>query len=54
VERGQRWVSAEQLVALAEAHGVAPGLICEWLLADRGLFERSPGPDATESGGARA
>lgn len=38
IERAQRWLTAEQLVTLAEAYEVPPGLLCEWLLEDRALI----------------
>jgi transcriptional regulator with XRE-family HTH domain len=49
IERGQRWINAQQLAALAEAHGVPPGTACEWMLADRGLLDGEGSADGLGS-----
>ena len=45
IERAQRWVSPWQLVTLARYHQVSPGELCEWLLADRLLWQGSAEAD---------
>ena len=41
LERGQRWVNPQQLVALAAAHQVRAGRVAEWILEALGLLADS-------------
>jgi transcriptional regulator with XRE-family HTH domain len=45
IERGLRWVKPHQVIALAHFFRKSPGLICEWLLADKGLVRFKAGSD---------